>query len=446
MKRWLPQSVGGQLLALLVLALVVTQGFSLFLLNDERNRAIRAALGFEAAGRAAQVALLLQDAPPDLYPAILRSASSQLASFEMGQDPTTTQNSADAAPFVAQMADVLGEGYDIRADVEAVPAPAGMQPVHKMMMGAMTEPVQMNLSIRLTSGQWLNVRSTFLRPGLQWTPRAMLPLVLMVLAVVLIAFVTTRRIVGPMKALAQGADRLGRGLDAEPLALTGPSEVQDTTRAFNQMQSRMTRFVAERTRMLAALSHDLRSPLTAMRLRVEMLEEDDDSTRLKSLVEEMQQMLDSTLDYARAASVQEPVTTVDLADLLAKLAADVGARAVFAGSAAIEVPVRPAALTRALRNLIDNAVRYGGLAEIALTQQDGLAVITIADKGPGLPEDQLEHVFDPFVRLEGSRSRETGGAGLGLPIARTVIRAHGGDVTLRNRSERGLEARVTLPL
>jgi hypothetical protein len=343
------------------------------------------------------------------------------------------------------MADVLGDGHDIRADVQAVAAPAAMQPVHNMMMGGMTEPVQMNLSIRLTSGQWLNVRSTFLRPGLQWTPRALLPLVLMVLAVVAIALVTTRRIVGPMKALAQGADRLGRGLDAEPLAVTGPSEVQETTRAFNQMQSRMTRFVAERTRMLAALSHDLRSPLTAMRLRVEMLE-DDDSTRLKALVEEMQQILDSTLDYARAASVQEPVTTVDLADLLAKLAADVGARAAFIGSSAIEVPVRPAALTRALRNLIDNAVRYGGLAEITLTRRDGLAIITIADKGPGLPEDQLEHLFDPFVRLESSRSRETGGAGLGLPIARTVIRAHGGDVTLRNRSERGLEARVTLPL
>lgn len=446
MKRWFPQSVGGQLLALLVLALVVTQSFSLFLLNDERNRAIRAALGFETAGRAAQIALLLQDAPPDLYPSILRSASSQLAVFDVGPNPSTLQNSAEAGPFLAQMADVLGDGHDIRADVQAVAAPAAMQPVHNMMMGGMTEPVQMNLSIRLTSGQWLNVRSTFLRPGLQWTPRALLPLVLMVLAVVAIAFVTTRRIVGPMKALAQGADRLGRGLDAEPLAVTGPSEVQETTRAFNQMQSRMTRFVAERTRMLAALSHDLRSPLTAMRLRVEMLEEDDDSTRLKALVEEMQQMLDSTLDYARAASVQEHVTTVDLADLLATLAADVGEHAVFAGSAAVEVPVRPAALKRALRNLIDNAVRYGGLAEIALARQDGLAVITIADKGPGLPEDQLEHVFDPFVRLEGSRSRETGGAGLGLPIARTVIRAHGGDVTLRNRSERGLEARVTLPL
>lgn len=344
------------------------------------------------------------------------------------------------------MADVLGVGYDVRADVKAVVTPASMQPVHDVMMGGMTEPVQMNMSIRLTSGQWLNVRSTFLRPGLQWTPRALLPPVLMVLAVVVIAFVTTRRIVGPIKALAQGADRLGRGLDAEPLAVTGPSEVQDTTRAFNQMQSRMTRFVAERTRILAPLSHDLRSPLTAMRLRVEMLEEDEDSTRLRALVEEMQQMLDSTLDYARASSVQESVTTVDLADLLAKLAADVGEHASFAGSAAIEVPVRPAALTRALRNLIDNAVRYGGLAEIALTRQDGLAVISIADKGPGLPEDQLEHVFDPFVRLEASRSRETGGAGLGLPIARTVIRAHGGDVILRNRPERGLEAQVTLPL
>lgn len=455
--RVLPQSVGGQLLAMLLLALAITQGLGLILLTDERNRAVRAALGLEAAGRAANVALLLDDAPGDLRAEILRSADSPLVRFEVGPGPSAPHNSTDAAPFLDQIRQILGQPErEVLADIHALAVtpltlpdgvPNAMRPMHQAMMAAHAEPIEMTLSIRLARGDWLNVRTMFVRPGLQLSPQALFPLFLMVAAVALVAWATARRVVGPMRALAVGADRLGRGLDANPLPLTGPSEVRDTTQAFNRMQDRLTRFVSERTHMLAALSHDLRSPLTAMRLRIEMLDETEDSIRLKALVEEMQIMVEATLEFARGVAKTEPAATVDLAAMLGDLVADVGGdRAILAPSSPVPATVRPHALNRALRNLIDNAVRYGGGAEVSLAQEPGFGVITVADKGPGLPEDQLEAVFEPFVRLEASRNRDTGGVGLGLAIARTIIQAHGGNIKLCNRSGGGLNAIVRLPL
>jgi len=454
--RLFPQSLGGQLLTMLLLALAITQGLGLLLLTDERNRAVRAALGLEAAGRAANVVLLLDDAPPDLRPSILRAADSPLVRFEVGLEPDAPHNSADTDFVLSQIRQILGEPErEVRADVHRLATdplqmpdgmPAAMRPKHDAMMAGRTDPVELTLSIRLAGGDWLNVRTMFHRPGLQLSPQAALPLLLMAVAVVLVAWWTARRVVGPMRALSVGADRLGRGLDADPLPMTGPTEVRDTTRAFNQMKDRLTRFVNERTYMLAALSHDLRSPLTAMRLRIEMLDETEDSIRLKALVEEMQAMVEATLEFARGVTRTEPAATVDLVALLGDLVGDVGGdRAILAPSPPLPVTIRPQALNRALRNLIDNAIRYGGVANVTLIQKPGTAVIEIADKGPGLPDQQLEAVFEPFVRLEGSRNRDTGGVGLGLAIARTIIQAHGGTVTLRNMPGGGLKAVVRLP-
>lgn len=456
LRRMFPQSLGGQLLVMLLLALTITQALGLVLLTDERNRAVRAALGLEAAGRAANVVLLLDSAPADLRASILQAADSPLVRFAVGPEPQAPHDSAEADMVLRQIRQILGEPErEVRADVHAFSVallplpdgvPAAMRPMHEAMMAGRTDPIELTLSIRLAAGDWLNVRTMFHRPALQLSPQALLPLVVMAVAVALVAWWTTRRVVGPMRALAIGADRLGRGLDADPLPMTGPSEVRETTQAFNRMKDRLTRFVNERTHMLAALSHDLRSPLTAMRLRIELLDETEDSIRLKALVEEMQTMVEATLEFARGAARAEPATEVDLIVLLSDLVGDVGGdRATLSPSPPLLISIRAHALNRALRNLIDNAVRYGGAAQVALIQEPGMAVITIADNGPGLPDDKLEAVFEPFVRFEGSRSRDTGGVGLGLAIARTIIQAHGGTVSLRNRPEGGVEAVVTLP-
>ena len=457
LRRLFPQSLGGQLLAMLLLALAITHGLSLLLVADERNRAVRAALGLEAAGRAANVALLLDDSPANLRASILRAADSPFVRFEVGSAPEAPHDSANADAVLSQIRQILGEpGREVRADVHALGGdlfplpegvPAAMRPMHQAMMAGRTDPIEMTLSIHLAGGDWLNVRTMFHRPGLQLSPQALLPLLLMAVAVALVAWWTARRVVGPMRVLAVGADRLGRGLDADPLPMTGPSELRDTTRAFNQMKDRLTRFVNERTHMLAALSHDLRSPLTAMRLRIEMLDETEDSIRLKALVEEMQAMVEATLEFASGVAKAEPTATIDLVTLLSDLVSDVGVgRASLATSEPLFATIRPQALNRALRNLIDNAVRYGGHAHVILTEEPGTAVISIADTGPGLPDDQLEAVFEPFVRFESSRNRDTGGVGLGLAIARTILQAHGGSVMLHNLPEGGLEAVVRVPI
>jgi signal transduction histidine kinase len=453
------QSVGGQLLLLLLIAVFVTQGLSLLLFSDERNRAVRAAMGLEAAGRAANVALLLDEAPQSLQSSILRSADSPLVRFRLGDKPTASPENNSAKHLLAQIRRILGGRSDTKIYGEVThlinntkwqtqQMPPEMRPMHEAMRAQHTEPVRLVLSIELSDGRWLNVQSMFHRPGAQWSQTSVFSLLLMVGAIVIVVWVMGRRIVRPMNALAEGAERLGRGMETEPLPVTGPREVRDTIEAFNRMQTRLTRFVSDRTQLLAALGHDLRSPLTAMRIRLELLEESEDSIRLSAMVDEMQTMVEATLEFARSAAQSEPMAEVDMADLLYELVEDVkvgGSEASLSTAKTLLLTVRPTALKRALRNLIDNAIRYAGSVDVRLSQVNGMAQIEFADHGPGLPDDQMARVFEPFVRLEDSRNRDTGGTGLGLAIARTIVQSHGGNIVLSNRPEGGLLATVQIP-
>ncbi|MEK9662234.1 MAG: ATP-binding protein, partial [Alphaproteobacteria bacterium] len=225
------------------------------------------------------------------------------------------------------------------------------------------------------------------------------------------------------------------------------------TEAFNAMQERLSRFIGDRTRLLAAISHDLRTPITSLRLRAEFI--DDEETRAKVLetLDEMARMAEATLAFARDDAAAEETRPVDLAALLQSLAddlADLGHDVTCAEAPALAYRCRPVALKRALRNLIENAVRYGDRARISLAATPEGPRIAIEDDGPGIDPAALERVFEPFVRLEESRSRETGGVGLGLAIARSIVRAHGGELSLVNRSDAagkvaGLTATVALP-
>ncbi len=460
-----PRSLGWQLLAMLVLALLVTQGVSLLLFSDERSRAVRMALGTEAAGRAANVALLLEEAPVDLRPAILRSANSPLVRFSLDSEPAAPTSGRSAPGFVSQIRRIIGGAPERRilADLSVMHVPQietmpnmslQMRRMHDAVAARSVEPFKLVLSISMPDGLWLNVDTRFQRPDLQWSTAALAPIALMVLALGLVVWITARRIVGPMNTLARGADRLGQGADrpgpgisASALPVTGPDEVRRTTQAFNRMQLRLTRFIEERTHMLAALSHDLRSPLTAMRLRLELLDESEERDRLTAMVDEMQAMVEATLDFARGVASSAPFERVDLKELLSDLVGELpaGSPVTLTAPAGISAMIRPLALKRALRNLLENARRYGGNVAITLKQEKQTAVIAIYDDGPGLPDDQLARVFEPFVRVEASRSRNTGGVGLGLGIARAIIEAQGGEITLANRPEGGLCATVRIP-
>ena len=448
----------GQLVLLIVAALAVAQTISLWLFVDERGLAVRAALGFEAAGRAANVALLLEEAPESLQQAILRAANSPLVRFDLSDIPAVDHEShADDGAVEARVRGLLGGANDREIRVELHEVEQGIPPMphlapemaemHLAMMRGELSAIEMQLSIALADGQWLNVGTRFERPPLQW-PWASIVSFGITAAIILVSacwFLLTR-LTGPLLRVSRAADQLGRGEAVDPLPLIGPSEVRGLTQAFNRMQARLTRFVADRTRLLAALGHDLRSPLTAMRVRAEMVDEDETRESLVASIEEMQEMVNATLAFARGMASSEAYETVDLGAYLKQLQADMIDGFTLDTANSISVRLRPQSVRRALRNIIENAQRYGGGADVTFRHDAEYAEIRVADNGPGIPETELEQVFEPFFRLEKSRSRETGGTGLGLAIARTLVRAHGGDVALTNRAEGGLFVTVTLPL
>ncbi len=304
------------------------------------------------------------------------------------------------------------------------------------------------LAIRGPDGTWLVVRPKEAQIGWGWIVFAAW-LAATAAAGAFAAWWAAHRLVRPLAALAHEAARAGAGL--APLAQAAkdaPREVRTIGEALARMRGQLVRHVEDRTQLLAAVSHDLRTPLTRLRLRAEGI--GDESERAKALgdLEEMERMIGETLDFARADALEAAPERFDLAALVQTLVderIDMDRPVEYDGPVSLVIEGRAGALKRALANLIDNALAYAGPARVRLgVEADAIAVV-VSDDGPGIPADRLEDVFRPFVRLEASRSRETGGAGLGLAVARDVARAHGGDVTLANRSPKGLEARLTLP-
>ena len=278
--------------------------------------------------------------------------------------------------------------------------------------------------------------------------RLALTLLILLGSVIALSLVAVRWVTGPLAELATAAEKLGEDINRPPLPETGPSEAQRAARAFNTMQRRLSRFISDRTRIFTAMSHDLKTPITRLRLRSEML--DDEALRAKFVkdLEEMEAMVSHSLDFMRDASTQEAVQRMDAMALLESLQIDyqdTGNTVEIEGSIGHPYPGRPLALRRCLTNLVDNAIRYGGRATVRVEDTAERLTIRVLDNGPGIPDEELEQVFEPFFRGEASRSRDTGGTGLGLGIARNIARAHGGDLVLRNRPEGGLEAMLSLP-
>lgn len=299
------------------------------------------------------------------------------------------------------------------------------------------------VATRLDDGTWLsflaprNFGETFLRRGV------VIPLVIGILVVLALSVAAVRRAAKPLKVVADAAQRLGRDVGAPPVPVEGPREVRAAALAFNDMQTRLRRFVEDRTLMIAAISHDLRTPITRMRLRAEFIDDDEIQGKMLADLDEMEAMIAQTLTFAREDSARVDRAEVDLAAMVKGLCEDFGAS--YQGPDHLTLRLGAIAIKRALANLMDNARKYGGGAEVALEPGPALVHVVVEDQGPGIPEEEMERVFRPFVRLEGSRNRDTGGTGLGLAMARTALRAHGGDIVFSNRPEGGLRAVVILP-
>jgi signal transduction histidine kinase len=273
-------------------------------------------------------------------------------------------------------------------------------------------------------------------------------LLLTVVAVIAVSLLAVRLVTRPLQKLAEAADAFGSDLESPPLPEAGPTETRRAAIAFNQMQDRLRRLIAERSRALAAVSHDLRTPLTRMRLRAELVDDENLRAQINADIDDMQAMVESTLDYLRGLRENEPIQSIDMEALLHSLVADeqaLGRPVTLAGTVIAPYLGRLSTLKRALSNLIDNAVKYGQSANICIEDSATELRIIVQDRGPGIPEADLLRVVEPYVRLEASRNRETGGVGLGLTITRDAAALHGGNLLLENIAAGGLRAILKLP-
>jgi signal transduction histidine kinase len=303
------------------------------------------------------------------------------------------------------------------------------------------------LGVRQSDGHWLVVepKPTFRFDS--WQQRILLILLLSVAAVTPLAWLFARRLAQPITAFADAAERLGKDPRTPPLSISGSGEVVAAATAFNMMQERLRRYVEDRTAMVGAIAHDLRTPLTRLKFRIEAAP-DDIRPKLAADIDQMEAMIAATLGFVRDSQRPAERTKLELSSLLESVmdeAAETGGEATVERSEKVIVEGDPVALKRLVSNLVDNALKYGGVARGRVYVEEGMAIIEVDDDGPGVPPGELERVFEPFYRGEPSRNRETGGIGLGLAVVRSLARAHGGDVTLHNRAGGGLRACVLLP-
>ncbi|MEP3045897.1 MAG: ATP-binding protein [Roseibium sp.] len=461
-----PKKLATQLILLLLVAILVAQAIALVIFHDQRRIAMVALARDNVLSRAVSIAELLEETPPNLQSRILDASSTRFAAFWVNGTPLAPKpgESGFEKKLQAFAAERLGPDkiihINIHSDEKRGPSvrdrnrpdreawrnvPRKDRPAH--LRRVMSKPEDLSFSVQLSNGDWLNMATSYRPP-----PGALIPLIvqltLMALAIVGIVAFAVRRVTRPLNELAIAAEKLGRGEDVPSLDPSGPSEVRALTNAFNDMQERLTRFVKDRTRMLAAISHDLRTPITSLRLRAEFIDDDENREKMIETLDDMSAMTEAALRFAKDEASEEPAELADLGALLESLSddqQDLGHKCQAIIPERIILSCRPRSLKRAFRNLIENGIRYGNAVQVTAEKTANQIIVRIMDEGSGIPEHQMNDVFEPFVRLEESRSEETGGIGLGLAITRSIIHAHGGTIELRNRDQGGLEAVVTLP-
>lgn len=465
------KSLSIQLLAAMLAALFVSQSIGLYIAWDKFRSEVHASARTELASRAEAVARLVETVPAGIEDDIARVNGTDYTRFWISREPARSLVPwvEDAFHrFETPLRDLLNGTVSDAAVSEVprtTPIPEGAKPAlfvsGAQWTGGETSGANLPAGTRfldyadgngagavvpLSDGRALNVAHYKSKPTI-WATHLPFSLALTAVLVSLVGVATARSIARPLRQLTRAAETLGRGEAVTPLDVCGPDDIRRTAQAFNLMQERLHRFVADRTSMLAAIGHDLRTPLTTLRLRAELVDDPDLQERMLGTIDEMQAMTEATLSLARQETTLEETRTIDLTALVESVCEDLvelGQPVVFEAGARIDYRCRPEGLRRTIRNLVENAVRYAGAAQVRLVATKASVEIVVEDDGPGIPLDKVEEVFAPFFRLEGSRSRDTGGIGLGLSIARAIARQHGGDIALSQRRP-GLRAAVVLP-
>lgn len=476
--RWrvpLPQTLFARLFAATVAVVGATLLVIILLVVHERRE-----LAFTESGAGAAAASIVQTStylarlPPAKRVAAVEELRAQPILVERTQPrrppPPREDSAAAEGVFARQVQRELGDGYRVAAkpprtpetetivirDVRGGPFRMGPQgrdgppPWREGGPPGQGRPPAMRMfdvAVTLPDGKEVVFRTPAPRGNPPLPRNLFIEMAVLTAVLGIVLYAMTRTITRPLGELARAADAIGRGAQVAPLEERGARELKGATRAFNAMQERLKRYLDSRTRVLAAMSHDLRTPLTRLRLRVESIEDETLRQRCAEDVDEMANMVRGALSIFRGLNDEEQASDIDIDALLSELErqyGETGHEVRIEGHAQASFTGKPLALKRCLSNLIANAVQYGTKATLAV--EDGAQlVIRVLDNGPGIPAEALNQVFEPFFRLESSRNRATGGTGLGLSIARDIAQAHGGSLTLENRAEGGLAATLTLP-
>lgn len=307
---------------------------------------------------------------------------------------------------------------------------------------------EIDLSAQLGDGTWLNGQFLSIRPSSYYMWRLALAEVILFAVVLAVTLIVAVRLARPMLQLANASEHMAPDQSPTPVVERGPPDIRAAIRSFNAMTKRVTDLLREKDQMLGALGHDLRTPLASLRIRAEAIEPASERQKIIETLEDMSQMVDEILDLARLGHSGEQFIPVDLsalADAIVEEFRDIGKEVTFQDSPRVVVRIQPALVRRLLRNLIENGVKFGRRAFVRVERKGKSVELTVSDNGPGIPADEMERMFEPFARLEASRSRETGGIGLGLSIARAIAREQRAELSLENAPEGGLIARVRWP-
>jgi signal transduction histidine kinase len=440
-------SMTGRVFVTLLLGILTSVALTQLAADYQRMRDFERNRDANALERAEQLIMATEIVPASARSIYLDVANRPGLQLEVGEALRAT---TQATWFARSLATRLGKGYQVFS-VAGRPAACNAPLALPVMYGLITmnwEGACETLNVRLRDGAVLHLSVLPPRPSNNSDSdfRGIFGLFLASIAV--LAYLVARMTARPFRQLAQAAQDLGQDINRPPLDLVGAIEIRQASAAFNAMQARIRQYIFQRTQMLAAITHDLQTPLTRMRLRLEKVSDTELQERLIGDLSAMQLMVREGLMLARSMDTTETMQMMDLDSLLEAVCADAtdaGQAVTLTGKASMAVLGRPMDMRRCLVNLIDNAVQYGRDARVCVDRASGTARIRVRDSGPGIPRSELMRVFDPFYRIETSRSRESGGTGLGLTIARNITEQHGGSISLANHPEGGLEVTLMLP-
>jgi signal transduction histidine kinase len=475
--KLLPRSLFSRLVIVFIVGLIVAQGISLAIVLHDRGEFLSRISGVQSVRRIADTVILFDTVNISERQRLVKLLSSPVMRISISPVAPSLPNvvqpisseSAQSALLTSILRRALGRDREIRL---VVLEPTGVprlsegvwQPgmVHSRNQGAgvgnpqhpsagryhagLTSSVL--VQIRLDDGNWVSFDSQLQPEAWSWPIRALISALILLIAVVMLSIFGVRWVTRPLNQFSIAATELGKNIDRPPLLEKGPLEVVQAARALNGMQTKLSRYLHDRTRILAAMSHDLKTPITRLRLRAELL--DDEPIRRKFIrdLSELEDMVTDTLSFMRGLESNESLSRLDINALIESLQDDAkegGQTVEIYGRATSPFLCRPQSLKRCLSNLVENAIKYGGVARVSVIQLADSLHIIVSDDGPGVPTEELERLFDPFYRLEASRNRDHGGTGLGLTIARSIAEQHGGTLILKNGVTHGLECHLEFP-